>query len=549
VLNASLYYHTLRHLRPQQFFGRLRRQILAPKPAVRATPPLAPWNGLWTAPPEKRCSLLGPARVRFLNRERELALPADWHAGAERLWLYNLHYFDDLVAEGATQRRGWHEALFTGWVRDNPPAGGVGWEPYPVSLRAVNWIKWSLAGNRLDPVALQSLATQLRHLRPRIEWHLLGNHLLVNAKALFFGGLFFFDGEADEWLECGARLLEQELQEQVLSDGAHFERSPMYHALVLEDVLDALNALRTYSERALSRRLVLTKLLASTAARMLAWLEWITHPDGDIAFFNDSTFGVAALPSKLRSYAYALGVAPDGPPASSAPGSSGYVRLEQTPWCAMFDAADVGPDYQPGHAHADTLAFELSFNKERIITNSGTSTYEQGPQRAFERSTRAHNTVEIDGKDSSEVWAAFRVARRARPFERRIDIRSGTAAASCAHDGYCRLRGRPVHRRRLEVTQCKVRWTDRVEGSGSHRAAGFIPVHPGIDVRIQGPRATLITPNGRKLVLRAESIQRFALEEGSYAREFGLLQRRPVVTWERVGRLPLEAGFELAAER
>ncbi|MFO1266416.1 MAG: heparinase II/III family protein [Rubrivivax sp.] len=111
-------------------------------------------------------------------------------------------------------------------------------------MRIVNWIKWFLAGEPAQAPWLASLAVQARWLAQRLEWHLLGNHLFANAKALFFAGLFFEGREADEWLATGARILERELPEQVLDDGGQFERSPMYHALALEDVLDLLNVLR-----------------------------------------------------------------------------------------------------------------------------------------------------------------------------------------------------------------------------------------------------------------------------------------------------------------
>ncbi len=93
----------------------------------------------------------------------------------------------------------------------------------------------------MDQVALESLALQLRWLRRRLEYHLLGNHLLCNGKALVFGRLYFEGPEADEWLRTGLAVVERELREQILDDGAHFERSPMYHLIVLEDLLDMIN--------------------------------------------------------------------------------------------------------------------------------------------------------------------------------------------------------------------------------------------------------------------------------------------------------------------
>jgi uncharacterized heparinase superfamily protein len=222
--------------------------------------------------------------------------------------------------------------------------------------------------------------------------------------------------------------------------------------------------------------------------------------------------------------------------------------LEQGRWCVLFDAAPVGPDYQPGHAHADTLAFELSVTGERVISSSGTSTYEKGEQRIFERSTRAHNTVEVDGQNSSEIWASFRVARRARPFDRRVEIAPGKSFAECAHDGYRRLHGTPVHRRTLEVTPQYVHWRDLVEGAGSHTVKGYVPLQPGVRPNLDGQEVTLLTPSGKRLMLSGKGVGRFALEQGTYARGFGMRQTRSVIVWKLAGLLPLEASFTLRVE-
>src|SRR5690606_6973721 len=148
----------------------------------------------------------------------------------------------DLCAEGGDRRSAWHLDLLRDWVAANPPGHGDGWEPYPTSLRIVNWIKWALAGNTLPPACVHSLAVQVRWLRRCLEIHLLGNHLFANAKALVFAGLYFSGPEAHRWLATGLRILEREIAEQILPDGGQFERSTMYHALAYEDMLDLVNA-------------------------------------------------------------------------------------------------------------------------------------------------------------------------------------------------------------------------------------------------------------------------------------------------------------------
>ena len=86
-----------------------------------------------------------------------------------------------------------------------------------------------------------------------------------------------------------------------------------------------------------------------------------------------------------------------------------------SPCKLLLDVASIGPDYLPGHGHADTLSFEMSLFGKRTLVNRGISQY--GIEvRQVERGTAAHNTVVINNENSSEVWSGFRVARRARPL-------------------------------------------------------------------------------------------------------------------------------------
>lgn len=171
--------------------------------------------------------MLGPATFCYLNQTKTLQWPKGWNdPNRDKLWLYNLHYFDDLNAEGAEDRTDWHRQLIQGWVEENPPGQGNGWEPYPSSLRIVNWIKWALAGNTLPNAAVHSLAVQIRWLRNNLEYHLLGNHLFANAKALVFAGAFFAENEARQWMDKGLDILAREVPKQILPDGGQFEGQP-----------------------------------------------------------------------------------------------------------------------------------------------------------------------------------------------------------------------------------------------------------------------------------------------------------------------------------
>jgi uncharacterized heparinase superfamily protein len=480
------YYHTVRHLRPIQIAGRLRLALPRPRPDLRPAPPLRAPRASYAAPIAGEPSLLGPDRFRLLNEERRCLDAAAWHPrGASDLWTYHLHYFDDLNARDADARADWHRQLLSRWVAENPPPEGRGWDPYPVSRRIVNWVKWALRGQPLPRACHESLAVQARWLMRRLEHHLLGNHLLANAKALVHAGSYFEGPEAELWYGRGMRLLEREQREQILADGAHFELSPMYHALALEDVLDLINLRRSFGRGVPGH-------WPALAARMQTWLAAMSHPDGELAFFNDAAMGAAPAARALEEYAQRLGLPPAGP--ATAPlavlGASGYVRAALGPACLICDCASVGPGYLPGHAHADTLSFELSLGPQRLFVNSGTSQYGSGAERQRQRGTRAHNTVTIDGLDSSEIWGGFRVARRARGTLRQASATAREVAIEGSHDGYRRLQGRNEHRRRWLLAPGSLRIADRITGRFTTAEARLF-LHPQVEAEQAAGRVSL----------------------------------------------------------
>ncbi|MGH9158333.1 MAG: heparinase II/III family protein [Acidimicrobiales bacterium] len=71
----------------------------------------------------------------------------------------------------------------------------------------------------------------------------------------------------------------------------------------------------------------------------------------------------------------------------------------------VADAGPPCPSELPAHSHADCLSFEFAVDGRRLIVDTGTSTYRAGPRRDQERSTAAHNTVEIDGEGPSHFWS------------------------------------------------------------------------------------------------------------------------------------------------
>ncbi|MDE2376693.1 alginate lyase family protein [Bradyrhizobium sp.] len=543
--NLARLVRTVRHLRARQVINRISRRVLRPAVARGPAPALRPPTTTWRNCDGRSASMSSPRRFRFLGQQAILQDAAGWNDPAlPKLWLYNLHYFDDLRAQACADRAAWHRDLIDAWIADNPPVTGNGWEPYPMSLRIVNWIAWALAGNGLEPAVRDSLALQARALNGSLEYHLLGNHLLANAKALVFAGCYFSGQEAESWLHTGLDLLEREWREQILGDGGHFELSPMYHAILLEDVLDLVQLARIYPQAIAARSAAWPAL----AGRMLAWLGAMSHPDGDIAFFNDAAFGIARTHGQLSDYARWLNIPVEGNSPAVRLADSGYVRLESGPWLAIFDAAEVGPSYLPGHAHADTLSLEVTFGGHRLVTNSGTSTYAEGAVRNEERSTAAHATVEIDAESSSEVWAGFRVGRRAHPFDRSVSSAGEVQTASASHDGYRWLAGKPAHRREVRIDATSLIVRDTVMGEGNHAVVGRFPLHPLVSqARPDGRGWTVELPDKTVLRVMVKGDAECFLSEGYYAPSFGQRILRPVLAWRYTGRLPIgvETHFEL----
>lgn len=516
-VKLALYFHTLRHMRAVQIYSRIGRRFSQPKADRRSAPPLRARVAEWTPSALREPRVLGPNRFRFLNRERELSFPQGWNdAAADQLWLYNLHYFEDLTARDAEARRTWHRELVERCVRENPPFEGRGWDPYPLSLRIVNWIKWALAGETLSSAVLDNLALSTRYLSERIEYHLLGNHLLANAKALVFAGLFFQGEEAETWVATGLALFERELDEQILADGGHFELSPMYHALILEDLLDLLNLARVYRAERLER-------LCDRLQPMRAWLAAMSFADGRIALFNDAAFGIAPELSELDAYAARLGLPDAAAPAEGIThlAASGYVRLQRGAAVAMVDVGEIGPAYIPGHGHADVLGCEFALGAQRIIVNSGTSVYYGNDrQRELERGTAAHNTVEVDGQNSSELWGNFRVARRAHPIDLSVGEESERLTVACSHSGYRRLPGRATHRRRFSMDKNSLTIEDRLEGNYQRAVARF-HLHPEVTVTLRSATEFELRTKTRSLVFATDA-KDCRVESTQYHPEFGL---------------------------
>lgn len=514
---------TLRYLTAEQVIYQLyyRARSLRVMPVNEA----APRSSIrWASPRFIQPSTTDGIEFSFLGAKGRID-DSDWNAPQHsKLWLYNLHYLDDLNAVGIGEQNDLARALVNRWIKANPPPSGNGWEPYPLSLRIVNLVKWFARQEALEPHWFASLATQMQALVKQVEYHILGNHLFANAKALVFGGSYLAGPDADRCLAKGLKILDREVKEQFLEDGAHFELSPMYHATLLWDMCDLVN---------LAERVDLTELKARLPAwravvmRGLRWLRSMQHPDGGIPFFNDAAFGIAPALCDLEVYASRLeGCLPlpdvgKGRFDARYHAQSGYASIDLRGGNkALLDLARVGPDYQPGHAHADTLSFELSLFGKRIFVNSGTSQYGVDAERHRQRSTSAHNTVEVDGENSSEVWSGFRVARRAYPVLELFDNQSDKILIRASHTGYLRLKGGVLHRREWLFESGHIGLLDTVKGEYGVAVARLY-VHPEIRFIEEQGRFIARLEGGGYVIVEFKGGESNRLVSSSWHPEFG----------------------------
>jgi uncharacterized heparinase superfamily protein len=476
----------------------------------------------------------------------DMAEEVDWVSGnMPKLWRYNLHYFDYVLDPGHSMEE--ISTIISDWIAKNPPGTADAWEPYTVSLRMVNWVKLFLNIGFPDDSGqawLDSLYIHALWLERNIEHHILANHYLKNGVALFFAGTFFEGDDAQRWFEKGLRIIREQATEQILPDGGHFERSPMYHCIVVEDYLDILNV--AIQNPDLIEWKVVDELVGH-ARRAVNFLLQIVLPDGQIPLFNDSAVGIASSPRDLVKYANRI-IGYEQPADNSGlvlwrSEASGYYVIRRQDDMMVIDCGDVGPGYQPGHAHSDTLSFELALDGRRVIVDSGVYDYEGGELRQHLRGTRAHNTVMVDRENQSEVWAVFRVARRAKPIHAELEgLPSGGARFCGAHDGYRRLRGRVVHERAVEYHP-EGRWiiTDRVGGRRAHTVESLLHVHPDYRIALADRVASILSSeNVLVATITLASPGDAKVEKGWYCPEFGKKFRNDVLVFERTAELPIE---------
>lgn len=521
---------TLKYLRPMQVLARLDYRARAlyykspfynfieyehdvPEDLLIAPPHL--WKG-----DAELGEALGKYTFLFLDRPVSMGKAMQWAPqGVSALWIYNLHYFQwlaDLRATGTDAARATARDMVRDWIEACGNFHPVYWHPYPLSLRLVSWLThadWMLDGadGGWRKLFLASLAKQADHMPKVLEWDVGGNHLIKNIKALIYTSLCL-PGRQSTYLEA-VSLLKEQLDLQILPDGAHYELSPHYHADVLEDLLD-IHAVMLKANQ------VPPQELDDAIDRMAVALAFYRHPDGALALFNDGSIGdLKHIDDVLERCGGAGGKLPRQLPYA------GYVRLQKKNFCVLMDTARCCPDDLPAHAHADALSFELSIGDERVFVNCGTYAYQHELRNTF-RGTAAHNTAVINGENSAEVWSNFRLGRRPRKVEFSVQEESNTGIGVEAwHDGYAHIGAKHTRRLFLNEEGTDLRGEDVVSSKVQHPVTVHFHLHPQVKYTLTGDHsAELVTPRGTKLMFRVKGARLYDLES-LYAPHFGHMEK------------------------
>lgn len=462
----GIYFRTIKNLKLVQIYYRLfylfRNKLFKKKYYFKNIKSNS--NIFWKNSVNSYQSYYGNNTFEFLNKKKKF-IKIDWNFNDYgKLWNYNLVYFDFLNQKEIDLKESLN--LIHSFI-ENDDFHLAGNEPYTISLRNINWIKFVLINDIKDRKIDDYLFNSYKRLMDNLEYHLLGNHLLENAFSLLFGAYYF---ENKDFYKKAEQILMKELDIQILNDGGHFELSPMYHSIILNRILDCIYLIdnNPIDSNNLNRK------LKKKAILMLSWLESISYKNNEIPHFNDSVDGVALLPKELFIYANLIGLKWKKLKLDD----SGYRKFSNEKYECIIDIGPVGPDYLLGHCHSDITNFEFRYESLPYIVDTGTSTYENNKTRSIEKSTNAHNTITINDVDQSEIWNSFRVGRIAKV----TNLIEENNLVRIAHNGYNHLNMQ--HSREFIFNDKSIIIKDDVKGSHLKNIKSNLHFHPDRKIKV-----------------------------------------------------------------
>lgn len=429
----------------------------------------------------------------------EVWQPGKWNfETATHLWNFNLHYFEYGVALACSYKKNndlvlykKFKELYCDWCDTNDYCKGDAWHPYTISVRIPNLlISMELFTDILcEDVEFyqflnKSIYEQYIFLLNNMEKNLLANHYMENLKTLYICSVYFKENEIEKKIK---KKFIGQLDEQILADGMHFERSFMYHRIILESLL------RIYKieKRRETKDKIFLENIKNIVERMADCMYSLEKGMGKIPLFNDAGEGVAKDVEQLLE---AVDVVCDyRPKYRDNFGQTGYFKLHNKYCTILFDGGKMGPSYMLGHAHCDTLSFELSIEEIPVFVNAGTFQY-QCLERGYFRSVRAHNTIQCGSMEQAECWGEHRVGRRIEKVYGCLKDKNRCEGSYVGYHG-------EVVKREITVSEKTVLLKDTIENTNEKTIHSFFHIHPACNVELCGDCIQISIPHSNKKVV------------------------------------------------
>lgn len=472
-----------------------RASLRGRHPEALAFGPVDPWPG----DASRGAALLGGVYA-FAGVTVTAAATTPWRPiGVSRRWLEAMHGFEwlrHLDALNSAEARAHGRRLTAEWIERYGAWDALTWRPDVLARRLVAWLSHSglllaEADRASAETLLASLAEQARHLGRVVASGPDGSLRIAAVKGLLFAALCL-PGD-DRGLTQGLRLLEHELERQILADGGHVARSPAAHFGVFCDLVELRGLFA-------AARKPSCEALRTAIDRMAPMLRFFRHGDGGLALFNTSCEQDPALIDQALALGEASGKAP-----SSAP-HSGFERLLAQRTLVITDVG-APTALSAGCAHGGTLSFEMSVEGQRMIVNCGAHGGDDDGWRNAMRATAAHSTAGIDDHNMLERLDDGALGRRpVQVASNRLED-GGSIWIEASHDGYSSIFGL-THRRRLYLSADgdSLRGEDILSGdSGAMRFTIRFHLHPDVKASLTaaGAGALLRLPNGEGWRMRS----------------------------------------------
>jgi len=241
-----------------------------------------------------------------------------------------------------------------------------------------------------------------------------------------------------------------------------------------------------------------------------------------IPMMQDSAYGIALSIPSILEYSYGL-LGDHYPITVNHFGDSGYRMINSDNFRMFANVGSIGPSYQPGHAHADELNFELFYKGAPVIVDTGISTYEKNQRRLLERSTESHNCIVVNAINSSDVWSGFRVGKRAK-----VQLIQDDRTITAQHFGYYPI----IVNRSFQTLDGPIVITDELKNTPkSFEASGKLHLHPDINIERVDNNTVILSNNlGVKFESSSETID-VSVSEYKYAKGYNCLITAKVITY------------------